>query len=45
MVKKKVTGIGGIFFKSEDPEKIKKWYAKNSQFQIPIQNLVCGNIK
>jgi len=29
MVKKKVTGIGGIFFKSEDPEKIKKWYAKN----------------
>jgi predicted enzyme related to lactoylglutathione lyase len=26
---KKVTGIGGIFFKSEDPEKIKKWYHKN----------------
>jgi predicted enzyme related to lactoylglutathione lyase len=23
---KKVTGIGGIFFKSDDPEKIKKWY-------------------
>ena len=26
---KKVTGIGGIFFKSSDPEKIKKWYNKN----------------
>ena len=26
---KKVTGIGGIFFKSEDPEKIKEWYHEN----------------
>ncbi len=26
---KKVTGIGGIFFKSDDPEKIKKWYHDN----------------
>ena len=26
---KKVTGIGGIFFKSDDPEKIKKWYHEN----------------
>ena len=25
----KVTGIGGIFFFSEDPEKTKNWYAKN----------------
>jgi predicted enzyme related to lactoylglutathione lyase len=23
---KKVTGIGGIFFKCKDPEKIRKWY-------------------
>src|SRR5581483_4930725 len=23
---KKVTGIGGIFFKCNDPEKIKQWY-------------------
>ncbi len=23
---KKVTGIGGIFFKSKDPEKLKAWY-------------------
>ena len=26
---KKVTGIGGIFFKSSDPDKIKDWYHKN----------------
>ena len=27
--KKKVTGVGGIFFKSKDPEKMKEWYNKN----------------
>lgn len=26
---KKVTGIGGVFFKSKDPKKLKEWYAKN----------------
>lgn len=26
---KKVTGIGGIFFKSENPDKTKKWYHDN----------------
>lgn len=26
---KKVTGIGGIFFKSKDPQKTKDWYNKN----------------
>ena len=26
---KKVTGIGGIFFKTKDPKKIKDWYNKN----------------
>ncbi len=26
---KKVTGIGGIFFKTSDPEKMKTWYNKN----------------
>ncbi|GJM29396.1 MAG: glyoxalase [Cyclobacteriaceae bacterium] len=25
----KVTGIGGIFFHSKDPEKIKEWYGKH----------------
>jgi len=28
-VMKKVTGIGGIFFKCKDPKKLKEWYAKN----------------
>lgn len=26
---KKVTGIGGVFFKCKDPEKIKEWYSEN----------------
>ena len=26
---KKVTGIGGIFFKTKDAEKMKEWYGKN----------------
>jgi predicted enzyme related to lactoylglutathione lyase len=30
---KKVTGIGGIFFKSKDPEKMKEWYNKNLGLQ------------
>lgn len=30
---KKVTGIGGIFFKCKDPEKIKEWYKKNLGFE------------
>lgn len=28
-MKKKVTGIGGVFFKVKDPDKTKEWYAKN----------------
>lgn len=28
-MKKRVTGIGGIFFKSEDPLKTKEWYSKH----------------
>ena len=30
--KPKVTGIGGIFFKSEDPRATKDWYAKHLGF-------------
>lgn len=30
---KKVTGIGGIFFKSKDPKAITEWYAKNLGLQ------------
>jgi predicted enzyme related to lactoylglutathione lyase len=26
---KKVTGLGGIFFKCNDPQKMRNWYAKN----------------
>lgn len=26
---KRVTGIGGIFFKSQHPEKLKEWYGKH----------------
>lgn len=28
-IKKKVTGIGGIFFKCEQPDELKEWYDKN----------------
>jgi predicted enzyme related to lactoylglutathione lyase len=31
---KRVTGIGGIFFKSEDPKKIKEWYGKHLGFNV-----------
>lgn len=31
---KRVTGIGGIFFKSEDPGKIKEWYGKHLGFNV-----------
>src|ERR1700709_1456111 len=30
---KKVTGIGGIFFKCKDPKKMREWYAKNLGLQ------------
>jgi predicted enzyme related to lactoylglutathione lyase len=30
---KRVTGIGGIFFKSEDPQKLYDWYERNLGIQ------------
>ncbi|MFN8236967.1 MAG: VOC family protein [Chitinophagales bacterium] len=30
----KVTGIGGIFFFSDDPQKTKKWYAENLGLEV-----------
>ena len=30
---KRVTGIGGIFFKSEDPSKLKDWYQEHLDIQ------------
>jgi predicted enzyme related to lactoylglutathione lyase len=32
---KKVTGIGGIFFKCDDPKKMTEWYAKN--LGLPVE--------
>lgn len=29
MAEKKVTGIGGVFFKCKDPDKMRNWYGKN----------------
>lgn len=29
---KKVTGVGGIFFKCRDPQKVKDWYSKHLGF-------------
>lgn len=30
----KVTGVGGIFFFSDDPERLKKWYAENLGLEV-----------
>ena len=32
---KKVTGIGGIFFKCNDPQQMNEWYAKN--LGLPVE--------
>lgn len=31
---KKVTGIGGIFFKCKEPAKVREWYAKHLGFEV-----------
>lgn len=31
---KRVTGIGGIFFKAKDPAKLGEWYAKNLDIEL-----------
>ena len=28
-MKKRVTGIGGIFFKAKAPEKLREWYGRH----------------
>ena len=33
-LKKRVTGLGGVFFKCQDPEKIKSWYAEHLGFTV-----------
>ena len=36
---KRVTGIGGLFFKTEDPETIKAWYGKH--LGLPVDAYGC----
>lgn len=31
---KRVTGIGGVFFRSDDPKKLKDWYGKHLGFDV-----------
>ena len=31
---KRVTSLGGIFFKCKDPDKVKEWYAKHLGFDV-----------
>jgi predicted enzyme related to lactoylglutathione lyase len=33
-MKKRVTGIGGIFFKSEDPSQLNSWYARHLGMEV-----------
>ena len=30
----RVIGVGGIFFKSQDPEKLREWYRKHLGFEV-----------
>lgn len=39
---KRVTGIGGVFFKTNDPDKIKKWYEKHLGFKTDEYGGVFG---
>ena len=39
-MKKRVTGIGGFFFKSKNPDKIKEWYGKH--LGLPIDEYGCS---
>ena len=38
-MKKRVTGIGGFFFKSKDPEILKQWYGKH--LGLPVDQYGC----
>ena len=31
---KKVTGIGGVFFKCKDPKRVKEWYSKHLGLKV-----------
>ena len=36
-MKKRVTGIGGIFFKAQDPDKLGAWYEKHLGIEIETE--------
>jgi len=38
-MKKRVTGLGGFFFKTKNPDKIKQWYGKH--LGLPIDDYGC----
>ena len=39
-MKKRVTGLGGFFFKTKNPEEIKNWYGKH--LGLPVDNYGCS---
>jgi len=39
-MKKRVTGLGGFFFKTKDPDRIKEWYGKH--LGIPVDAYGCS---
>lgn len=38
-MKKRVTGLGGFFFRTKDPENIKKWY--KDRLGLPVDDYGC----
>ena len=45
-MKKRVTGIGGLFFKTKDPKASKDWYNKHLGFNTDdYGSTFCGKIK
>ncbi|WP_274474771.1 VOC family protein [Mangrovimonas aestuarii] len=39
-MKKRVTGLGGFFFKTENPDRIKAWYGKH--LGLPVDDYGCS---
>ncbi len=41
-MKKRVTGIGGVFFKTKDPKAVKDWYRDHLGFNTDQWDLLFG---
>ena len=39
-MKKRVTGLGGFFFKSKDPDSMRRWYGKH--LGLPVNDYGCS---